>query len=62
MAGTVAIISAFIRTFTAHINIFYRFSVPCVRKIFSDIFNILFNISLLEKADFRAVLNGEQLL
>lgn len=62
MAGTVAVISAFIRTFTAHINIFYRLSVPCVRNIFSDFFNILFNISLLEKTDFRAVLNSKKLL
>lgn len=59
MAGTVAVISTFIRAFTAHINIFYRLSVPCVRNIFSDIINILFNISLLEKADFGAVLNSK---
>ena len=62
MAGAIAVISTFIRTFTAHINIFYRLGITCICNIFSDFFNILFNISLLEKTDFRAVLNSKKLL
>lgn len=62
MAGTVAVISAFIWTFTAHINVLFRLSITCICNIFSDIINILLNISLLEKTDFSTVLNSKKLL